>query len=79
MIKIKEYPPVIDIKTIIEDRLVGAKSSTTVIKRLQELKVEIFQYEMVKTEELFKALLPSKEEKAAGIKRVQRVNNFKIE
>ena len=58
MIKIKEYPPVISIMTIIEDRLLGAKSYPTVVKRLGVLKVKILQFDMVRTEELFSALLP---------------------
>lgn len=58
MIKIKEYPPVISVATIIEDRLVGAKSYPTVVKRLKELGVAIHIYEMVRTSDLFAALIP---------------------
>jgi hypothetical protein len=61
MIKIKEYPPVISIMTIIEDRLLGAKSYPTVIKRLKELQVKVFAYGMVRTDEFFNALLPKNE------------------
>lgn len=57
MIKIKEYPPVISLALIVEDRLVGAKSHTTVKKRLAELEVRILKYDMVRTDELFNALL----------------------
>ena len=56
-IKIKEYPPLISVMTIIKDRLVGAKSYATVIKRLKTLKVKIFKFQMVKTEELLDAIL----------------------
>jgi len=59
-IKIKEYPPFISIKTIIEDKLVGATSYRTVIKRLQKIGVKILAFDMVITYELFKALLPKK-------------------
>jgi len=44
--------------TILDDRLVGAKSYPTVIKRLQILKVRVLQFDMVRTDELFGALLP---------------------
>ena len=58
MIKIKEYPPVISIKKIIEDELVGAKSYPTVVKRLKELQIKIGIYDMINTKELFDSLLP---------------------
>ena len=58
MIKTKEYPPVISIMTIIEDRLLGAKSYPTVVKRLGVLKIKILQFDMVKTDEFFNALMP---------------------
>lgn len=61
MIKIKEYPPVISIKTIIADDLVGAKTYSTVKKRLFELEIELFRFDMVKTIDLFNALLPKKD------------------
>ncbi len=61
MIKIKEYPPVISIMTIIEDRLLGAKSYPTVVKRLKELQVKVFAYDMVRTDIFFNALLPTEE------------------
>ena len=59
MIKIKEYPPVISIKLIMEDELLGAKSYPTVKKRLEELQVPIHRFEMVQTQTLFSALIPS--------------------
>lgn len=62
MIKIKEYPPVIDIKTIMKDRLVGAKSYATVVKRLKKLKVRIHIFDIVETEELFNALVPDSDQ-----------------
>ena len=63
--------------TIIEDRLLNAKSYPTVIKRLGELKVRILQYDLVRTEELFMALLPE-EFKPTEI--IMRTNTpFKLE
>ena len=61
MIKVKQYPPVISLKTVIEDNLLNAKSHATVVKRLEKLKVSILAFEMVDTLELFKALRPKQE------------------
>ena len=77
MIKIKEYPPVISIMIIIEDRLLGAKSYPTVVKRLRELKVRILQYDLVRTEELFMALLPEEYQPTEIIMRT--AEPFKLE
>ena len=76
MVKIKEYPPVISVMTIIEDRLLGAKSYPTVMKRLKELKVRVFPYDMVKTEEFFKALLDEKEQ--SPVVKMRRSEPFKL-
>ena len=77
MIKIKEYPPVISVATIVEDRLVGAKSYKTVMKRLKELKVTIHIYDMIKTTELFDALFPQRE--APGPISLTKGKPFKLE
>ncbi|GGG35835.1 hypothetical protein GCM10011344_40920 [Dokdonia pacifica] len=55
-IRIKEYPPLIPIKLIMEDRLVGAKSYKTVLKRLKSKGIEILAFDMVNTHELFSAM-----------------------
>ena len=79
MIKIKEYPPVINVSTIVEDKLVGAKSYKTVRKRLKELKVTIHIYDMIKTKEFFDALIPKKDEESITIQSsVKRTKPFKL-
>lgn len=59
-IKIKEYPPLIPIKIIMEDRLLGAKSYKTVLKRLKTKGIEILAFDMVNTRELFSAMTEMK-------------------
>lgn len=68
-VKIKEYPPLISIKTIIQDRLVGAKSYKTVVKRLKEKGIEILAFDMVNTRELFLAMTQKKKRKTPVISR----------
>ena len=77
MIKVKEYPPVISIKTIMDDQLLGAKSYPTVLKRLQVLKIKILAYDMVNTLDLFNALNPV-EEIQPEINTPRRTKPFKI-
>ena len=77
IVKIKEYPPLISIKTIVEDQLVGAKSFATARKRLKELKITILQYDMVMTKELFKAFLPEKEKELPEVL-IRRSEPFKL-
>ena len=45
-----------------KDGLLGAKSQPTVMKRLMELDVRVYRYGMVKTLDLFEALLPERGE-----------------
>ena len=59
-IKIKEYPPLIPVKTIMEDKLVGVSTYRTVVKRLKLIGVKVLAFDMVVTRELFKALIPKK-------------------
>lgn len=77
MIKVKEYPPVISVMTIVEDRLLGAKSYPTVKKRLKELNVRVLKYDMVRTDALFNALLSKKEEELP-ILRTRKSKPFKL-
>ncbi len=55
-IRIKEYPPLIPIKLIMEDKLLGAKSYRTVLKRLKAKGIKILAFDMVNTRELFSAM-----------------------
>jgi len=75
-IKIKEYPPLIPVKIIIEDQLVGAKSYRTVIKRLKTIGVRILAFDMVFTQDLFSALLPNKKKATKQVSR--RSKPFKL-
>jgi hypothetical protein len=76
MIRIKEYPPVISIMTIVDDKLIGAKSYPTVKKRLAELKVNILKYDMIRTDEFFNAIM--KEEKAISKVIARKSKPFKL-
>ena len=76
MIPIKEYPPVISIMTIVQDKLIGAKSYPTVKKRLAELSIRILKYDMIITDEFFNALM--KEEKPTGQFIARKSEPFKL-